>query len=1000
LQRLNAVLFSSLVLLLCVPRSLPAAQSQWMNGTIEGTVTSETGAPVAGATVLLKNRNNGSQRQIRTNPQGRYRALQLPLGVYDIEVQQPGFSTARQTGLVLSVAQRLDASFRLNPPAGREIANPVVVPAVLDTTRQFPAAAINRKLVENLPLVGRKFLDLGVLVPGGTESGDRDTSATAVFSGVNHFYTNMTIDGGTALQAWSNLPRGKFMVPYEFSPNAIEEFQVLTSDFPAEFGRSAGGLINIVTKSGTNQWHGDASYYLSDSAWNATPRFASSKPDTQQQQIGGSLGGPLVGNKLFLFSNYDQQTRNEPVIVTPGTVLDGFDTTLATITNQAERQRFIAAGDFVRSQLGDFDRDLDNRTFLARTDWQAAPNHSITTRYNFQDFDANNVPENGFNIPISSGMALSNLGRVGVKNHSLVTVWNAAMSPSVFNEARLQFAFGREDETANTNDPQVRIGNQRTGFTFGRRQNFPTLLRETRWELADNLTLSRGRHEFKTGMAIDRAADRGTSLPSRAGAYQFNNLRNFANGRYQQYVQAFGTAEDRVVSPIYGVFFQDNIKVGINFNVNIGVRYEFQDLMSPSVTNSQFPQTGQIRNDKNNLAPRFGFSWSPGASHRQVLRGSYGIHYAPLPLLVNSFARTQNGITQYTLTYRGAADNRGASPDAPEYPAILPPQPPGARSDITVFSRDFATPYVQHANLEIEREIISDLNASVAWHFTKGTRLRRNDDINLFPPVLQTVQVRDTQRNIFGPYAIYSFGGPAARPFAAFNQIDEFAFDNNSVYHALVLQARKPYGNGLQFLFNYTWSKLIDSEEAPGGQTLCCSTENPFARDERGLARRDQRHRANLAVVWDLPSLTNSSSVARHALGGWRFSGILKAGSGRPYTATITGDNSGDLNGDAVRGGDRAPFFGRNTFTGPGYASADTSLEKRLFVREQKSLGVSLEVFNVFNRANYLRLVTDYFNLRNQPDGSILLEGPLPSFGMPQDATRSREVQLALKFKF
>jgi hypothetical protein len=133
----------------------------------------------------------------------------------------------------------VDVSFRLSPPAGREIVNPAVIPAVLDTNRQFPGNAINRRLVENLPLIGRKFLDLGVLVPGGTESGDRDTSATAVFSGVNQFYTNMTIDGGTGLQAWSNLPRGKFLVPYEFSPNAIEEFQVLTSDFPAEFGRSA-----------------------------------------------------------------------------------------------------------------------------------------------------------------------------------------------------------------------------------------------------------------------------------------------------------------------------------------------------------------------------------------------------------------------------------------------------------------------------------------------------------------------------------------------------------------------------------------------------------------------------------------------------------------------------------------------------------------------------------------------------------------------------------------
>jgi hypothetical protein len=355
--------------------------------------------------------------------------------------------------------------------------------------------------------------------------------------------------------------------------------------------------------------------------------------------------------------------------VTPGTSLDGFDATLAAITNTAERERFVAAGGFVRSLLGDFDRDIDNRTALIRTDWQATPKHNITARYNFQDFRATNVPENGFTIPISSGMALSNLGRVAVRNHSAVVQWNAELTPAVFNEARVQFALGRERETANTNDPQVRIGSSRTGFTFGRRQNFPTLLREKRWEWGDNVSIWRGQHEFKTGVDIDHVEDRSTSLSSRAGAYQFNNLRNFANGRYTSYVQAFGTADDTVVSSYYGVFLQDNIKIRSDLDVNIGVRYEFQDLMSPSVTNPQFPQTGEIRNDRNNVAPRFGFSWRAGSSQRQVVRASYGIHHAPLPLLVNSFARMQNGISQYVQTYRGPADNRGASPGAPEYPA-------------------------------------------------------------------------------------------------------------------------------------------------------------------------------------------------------------------------------------------------------------------------------------------------------------------------------------------
>jgi hypothetical protein len=978
-QNRQTLLVWTITSLLSMPGAL-AAQSQTTNGIIEGTVRSEIGPPLPGVAVILKNRDNGAERRVQTNSQGRYRALLLPLGAYEVEARSAGFGAMRRSGLNLGMAQTLDVSFRLKQLPNGEAAEVVTSPGVLEADRKFPGTSLNRRFVENLPLAGRKFLDLGVLVPGGTEAGERDTSATAVFSGVNHFYTNFTVDGADAFQAWSNLPRGKFLVPNEFSQHAIREFQVLNSNFPAEFGRSAGGLMSAVTKSGTNEWHGDGSYYLSHSALNATPRFAFSKPDTRQHQFGGSIGGPLVRDRLFIFTNYDRQDRNEPVIVTPGTVLDGFDATLATITMQAERQRFVEAGDFVRSLLGDFDRDIDNQTFLTRIDWQPGGRHTFAARFNLQDFDATNVPENGFAVPIASGMAVSNLGRVAVRNHSTVVQWNSVITPEIVNEARIQFALGTERETANAEGPQVRIGSNRTGVTFGRRQNFPMSLRERRWQWTDNLDIVRGRHDIKSGVDIHHIKDRSVSLPSLGGAYQFNSLRDFANGRYMAYTQAFGTAEDTLVSPHYGFFIQDNFRISSSLNANIGVRYEFQDLMSPAVTNPLFPQTGQIPSDRNNVAPRFGFAWSPG-DQRQVVRGTYGIYHAPLPLLVNSFARMQNGISQYVQEYR-----RGAAA-APEYPAILPPQPPSAGIDIVAFSPDFANPYVQHANLEIERDVYEDLSLSVGWLFTKGTRLRRNDDLNLNPPVTKTIQIRDSANNFSGPLAIRSFGGPASRPIPFFDQITEYKSDRSSVFHALVVQAQKRYSHGVQFLFNYTLSKLIDSGEAPGAQTTCCTSENPFdPGDERGLGRRDQRHRVNAALVWDV-------------YGGWRLSGIVRAGSGRPLTPTVTGDSGGDVNGDGVRG-DRAPLFGRSAFVGPGYASTDFSVEKTFIAKERTRVGFVFEAFNVFNRANYLRPAAEYFNLMNQADGSVLLDGPLPTFGAPFDATRSREVQVALKVSF
>src|SRR6266850_3411423 len=315
------------------------AQSQAMNGVIEGTIRAENGPAVAGVSVGLRNQDNGVVRRLQTDSGGRYRAPLRPLGNYEITAEREGFIAYRQSGISLGIGQTLTINVILRRTLSAEPISVITASPLIESDRKQPGTTINRKFVESLPLYGRKFMDLGVMVPGATEFGDRDTSATADFAGVNHFYSNAIIDGTNSYQAWSGLPNGKFVVPFEFSQNAIQEFQILNGNFTAEFGRSAGGLINVVTKSGTNRMHGDASYLFSDSSMNATPRFALRKPKTRQHQFTGSLGGPLVADKLFLFGNYDQQPRREPMIVIPGTVLDGFDGTLASITNPDEQQR-------------------------------------------------------------------------------------------------------------------------------------------------------------------------------------------------------------------------------------------------------------------------------------------------------------------------------------------------------------------------------------------------------------------------------------------------------------------------------------------------------------------------------------------------------------------------------------------------------------------------------------------------------------------------------------
>src|SRR5262249_34267815 len=465
--------------------TLPAislfGQSEATTGVIEGTVRSENGSGLPAALVTITNQDDGTQRRIATDLLGRYRSPSLTLGSYQVAAERQGFITVQQSDIVLQIAQTLNVSFTLKQASG-EAVTVVARQPMIELERKQSSTTLNHRFLDNLPVRSRKFLDLGVLVPGATEFGERDTNATADFSGVNHFYADGLIDGTDAYQAWTNLPKAKFLVPFEFSESAVREFQVLAGNFNAEFGRSAGGLVNVVTRSGTNEWHGEGSYFFSDDALNSKPRFAATKPKTPELVLGASSGGPLVKDRFFIFGDYSQQIRTEPLIVTSGTVLDGFDATLASITNAAESQRFLTARDLVRSFTGDFTRDIDQYTSLIRADWHPTSIHAISARFNYQNLHATNVPENGFTTPIVSGMAVSNNGKAQVDNGSFSAQWTASISPRWINEARMQFAPGTERQIPNAEGPQVRIGSERSGITFGRRDVFPSTLDEKRWQ--------------------------------------------------------------------------------------------------------------------------------------------------------------------------------------------------------------------------------------------------------------------------------------------------------------------------------------------------------------------------------------------------------------------------------------------------------------------------------------------------------------------------------------
>jgi hypothetical protein len=988
-------MFAIALLVAIVPFS---AFGQSSNGSISGSVSDASGAALPGVTVTAVSTETGVARPTTSSAAGRYEIPLLRPGTYSVSSELTGFQPTKHDRIVVNVGSVSTVNFALKQGVSESMTVTAAAPLV-DTTRSEVSSVVNEKAIQNLPTNGRNFIDFVLTTPGVVRdvrlgdisfAGQRGTLNSLVIDGVNNDNTFF----GQALGR-----TGSGRAPYQFSQDAVKEFQVNSNAYSAEYGRAGGAVINVVTKSGTNEFHGTAFDFLRDRRYNANdfintiqtpPRV---KGPYHFDQYGFSLGGPIVPEKHFFFANYDGQRNSIDNPVLLGIAASAVPSDAAS---QAGYSKIVALSNT-------YQKTQNQDVFLLKTDHELLANNHLSIRYNRQKFTGGNF-ENG-----NSSNALGHTGDSLVQTDTFSGTDSTVITNSLFNELRGQYAKDSEPGKANSADPEAQVNQSSVRIlNIGRNTFSPRETTIKRNQIADTLTDVIGSHSLKGGFDVNRDKILNYFPGNFFGSYSFSSLANFQNGVAASYLQAF--AGPGTTGPIthpdmteYAAFLQDEWQVRPTLTVNAGLRYDFQKIAQPSVKNPDAQliaagiDTSVVPEDHNNIGPRVGFAWTPDAANHTVIRGGYGIFYGRTPAIMTGTAHSNNGINVQTLSFTGAL--------IPVYPAIYSAIPTGVtlpKPTIIVFDPNFQNPKVQQGSLGVERALTNDIAVSVTYQYVKGSDLPRSIDINLSTPTTVTVPVFSAASAT--QIGTASFTRYTGRPFTNFARIIEFQSSASSQYNGLTFDIQKRFSDNWQMRLAYTHSKVKD--DRPDATAVVPGTDDPkFAQDPLNLhgdwavGDNDVPNRVVLSGVWNLDSYTqHSGGFAKAIFSGWSISGIAAWQSGQPYTAFT----SVDLNNDGNARNDRAPGFARNTFRLPSQFSVDPRLTKEIGLFSGARVQLIAEAFNLFNRSNVsvVRNTYEAVTVTGGIPSKLTVQDATSPFGQPTTSAGPRIMQFAAKVTF
>ncbi|MEX2156914.1 MAG: TonB-dependent receptor [Gemmatimonadales bacterium] len=960
-------LIGPIVLALAFPVVI-AAQSQATTGIIRGVVTDPAGSPVAGASVVLRETQTGFQRQLTTNERGVFVGSLLPLGIYDVTARAVGYSESRRTGVALRVGEIVEVRL---PLAAVQL-QAVVVEAsqpVVDATKIENSTRVPNEAVSRLPNNGRNYLNLTLLTPNVAivQGPDGDELSIAGQKGIHN---NISVDGADFNNPFFGEQRGGQRPPFTFNLDAVQEIVVVASGASAEFGRSSGGFVNVVTKSGTNQLSGSAHYYGKDGILSGHPRHGSltlPPPDFTQHQFGFTLGGPIKRDRAFFFVAYDQQIYDEIKQTDPNRIAAPLRAWMDT-----------AFGGALQGDYGPIARTNDARALMAKLDVRISDRHNASLKYNYAwSEQANGTFDVDSWARSANGLEQDHSNAI---NGSLVS----HLSSSIANEFRFQYS--REDRPRPYDGPRSgALGANRVdasplrpfpdiamdfagGYRFGMPFFLPIDYYDTRVQLLDNVSIARGDHFFKLGFEYNKVHSNQTFVGFGNSRYIFNSVQGFLDfaedpsqsGGVLLYLQQAGvgrTVREAGTQDIpqteYALYLQDTWRPNSKWTFNYGLRWEAQiqaDPITPpaqvfyapligqtrtrvndvgSSVVSTFPSDGTIPSDKKMFQPRFGFAYDPGGDGRRVVRGSAGLYFARIPGLNLASSRSTNGsvgMTYFRASFFGPVPAFNSQlPDNVAPSAVFLP-------DVFVFDKNFRNPRTLSASLGYEWQAGSDLGVSISYTHSRTDRLTRFINRNAAA---------------FGSPWDSALTGPSdLNGITTLTTVESSA---KSRYNGVTIGVKRVLDPNFQFQVNYTLSfdKSDDDNERDPFTFRYARADSLHA--EYNWSDRDQRHRLNgwmLAHIGGGLFLNNRVSI---------YSAQPTSESCGPTTANPFAPPAGQR---ASAPADRVCADGhivrRNTLRKDNsYFSWDIGLTWPFNLGKQGRLEAIVQVFNVLGAENF-----------------------------------------------
>ncbi|MBI1747533.1 MAG: TonB-dependent receptor [Acidobacteria bacterium] len=873
------------------------AQMSVTAATLSGRVATAKGAAVSGATITITYRAKNQAWSTTSDEQGLYRFLYLPPGAYELKVERSGFMTARRL-LTLSASQAMDVPIMVAIASLTEKVDVTADGPVVEVARTQVSETIRPSEMDFLPLNGRNYLDLALLAPGvsrtNTGSAQRFAETSAVpgtglsMAGQRNLNNSFIVDGLSANDDAADLA-GTF-----YGQEIIREFQVVTSGGIAEYGRASGGIVNISTQSGTNDWRARLYGFLRNQRLDARNPLATRPDPLTQTQYGASVGGPVKRDRTFWFSNFEQtrQRRAGFITIAPADI--------------AAIYRALDPVDYKRPRLqtGEFPTGLDATNYFMRIDHRPSDAHLLAARYSLYDISSPNARNVGGLNDLSRGAALDNRDQTLALN--AVTI----LSPKTINEARVQFT--RSRLAAPVNDPLGPAVNIAGVANFGAATFSPTARTMNHWNLVDTISTQKGSHLLKAGGDVLYNRVNITFPGPQPGVYSFASLTDFQSEprRYLTFQQAFGESRQFQSNPNLGLFIQEAWRPHPHLTINAGLRYDLQWLPAP------------IRTDTTNLAPRIGIALSPN-DHKTVVRASFGLFYDRIPLRATSNALQRDG-----RKYKVAVLPFG-QPDAPVFPNVLPSFPPGLLTSITTIDPYIKHGYSEQASLQLERELSPTTSLSIAYQHLRGLHILMSRNLNV-----PTLPVDEAARQ-----GISNLGRPDPR----FANINRYESSGDSYYNGMTISLHKRAAHWVGFWLSYTFSKAIDD----AGNFFFSTPQNNFdLRGDRGLSDNDQRRRLAISGWLKAPTAGHDSSLRRR-LAGFQLSYIFTYESALPFNIQTGADRNHDTNVN-----DRPEGVGRNTGRGFNFASLDLRISRMFRVTERAKLETMVEAFNGLNRTN------------------------------------------------